>query len=272
MIVRDLQQSVDRPTVRSSAPQPARWPLLTAILLLGVPALLYDVLESRLGAIRDKKPLPLRKPLPAMRRTDLGALRFVSSAPPLSPEAVEALGTKDYIIWNLEDTRRELNDPLRYVQLFVTYYTGGHNLVPHTPDVCYVQGGYAPSVPHETRSASLPTVTDDPVPLRLLTFDRKTKMGEVAVTVVYTFFCNGGFTASRNTIRLWTQAPTTRHAFFSKVEVTFGSSPDRRTLQPPAREICYEAAMDVLSVMLPVLRDEVWPDFQAAEQAAKSSA
>jgi hypothetical protein len=83
------------------------------------------------------------------------------------------------------------------------------------------------------------------------------------VSVVYTFFCNGRFVATRNGVRLLINDPRERHAFFSKVEVGFPHA---------TREQNVQGATKLLNHLLPVLVRDHYPDFEAAEKAARTVA
>jgi len=236
-------------------------PFVFAVILLGAAAALERPFAAWMKVVRDKDPLPLKKPLAQMDRHALAPWRFVK-AEVLPPEYVESLDTDQYMIWHLENRRRPADDPLRYASVFVTYYTGGPDLVPHTPDVCYVAGGYEPAQPHENvvrHIANLPPELAE-VPLRILTFEKTSVFSSDQVSVVYTFFCNGRFTADRQMVRFWTNLPQSRYAFFSKVEISFG----RAMGKAASRQQTLDGAVDVLSHLLPELLDHHWPDLSAA--------
>ena len=128
-----------------------------AVMLLATAALLAGPVAKRLQIKQAKRALPLQKPL--------GTINTVALAPyhvwhrrTLDPVIIDALGTDRYLSCTLEDTSAPRGDPLRYANLFVTYYSGGGHLVPHTPDVCYLGAGYAPAQPHETGVGARPAV------------------------------------------------------------------------------------------------------------------
>ena len=243
-------------------------PFIVAVVLLGVGAVLAGPLArwlpfaQALAFKRVKDPLPLVKPLPKLDVSAIEPYRVVQQLVH-EPAVVEQLGTEDYISWRLEDTSVAADDPLRFVSLDVTYYTGGHNLVPHTPDVCRVGGGYQQSEPAETREVVIDTLPPEVqnVPLRLLTFVKTAIFDNNKTSVTYTFCCNGDFTASRDGVRLRVSDPTTNYAYFSKVEISF---PDA------SREQNLAGAVKLLRRVLPVLRAEHWPDIAAAEAALKA--
>jgi hypothetical protein len=180
----------------------------------------------------------------------------------LEPVVVEALGTDQYLNWVLEDTSAPPNDPLRYAQLFVTYDTGGQNLVPHTPDECRLGAGYEPAQPHENTDVKLSSLGSGSmeIPVRICTFVKTAVFNREEVTVVYTFHCNGEFAATRGGVRLLFNDPRDTHGYFSKIEISFPRA---------TREQSAQGAAQLLNRLLPVLMRDHWPDFAAAEAAAR---
>ncbi len=228
-------------------------PFVAAVALLGTTAVIAGPVAAWLQVVRHKEALPLVRPLPALNRAALGPYR-VTRVDVLKPEEIEALGTEDVISWWVEDTRPNPEGRPRLAHLFVSYDTGSPSLVPHTPDRCYMASGYEQAQPHEVREVAPAGMA--PVELRLLTFQKTGLFDKSQVTVLYTFFCNGAFTASRDWVRVLTTDPRSRHAFFSKVEVSFVGA---------AREESVELAQDLLGFVLPELLARHWPDFAAAE-------
>ncbi|MFQ5462617.1 MAG: exosortase-associated EpsI family protein [Phycisphaerae bacterium] len=207
-----------------------------------------------------KEALPLKSPLAGLAEAELAPYRVVERRV-LEPVIIDALGTDQYLSWVLEDTRRPQGDPLHLATLMVTYYSGGHVLVPHTPDVCFLGSGYAPAQPHENRSLTLATLppSGNPVPIRVCTFEKTALFEGKKTTVIYTFHCNGRYVASRMGVRLLTHDPRATYAYFSKVEVSFPGA---------TREQNIEGTQALLERVLPVLMRDHWPDWNAAEQKA----
>jgi len=204
---------------------------------------------------RGKAALPLKNPLGALKVEELLPYRVIERQA-LESTVVDALGTDQYINWVLEDTSAGQPDPLRYVQLFITYDTGGVNLVPHTPDECRLGAGYQAAQPHENVDIEVPMT----IPVRLCTFLKTTVFDREEVSVVYTFHSNGTFVATRNGVRLLINDLSNRHAYFSKVEVSFPRA---------TREQSLRGAAKLLERLLPVLVKDHFPDFEAAESAAR---
>lgn len=197
-------------------------PFVVAVAMLGVAAGLAGPVANWMHIKQGKKALPLKSPLTALNETEIAPYR-VKTRRVLDPAVVEALGTDLYLDWTLEDGDLPPNDPLREVNLFVTYYSGGHNLVPHTPDVCYFGAGYAAAMPHENTRIEVATLGPDlsTVPIRVCTFARTAIFDHGNLSVVYMFHCNGRFVATRTGVRVLINDPVSTYAYFSKVEVGF---------------------------------------------------
>jgi len=256
MILRDNSQNLPGPP---TGRRKTDLPFALAVVLLAVAAVLSHGGTFLFHIREGKEALPLRAALSELQESALAPYRVVRRAV-LDPATVEALGTDQYINWTLEDTSVDPDDPLRVANLFVTYYTGGHSLVPHTPDVCYVGGGYAPAQLPENLSFEVPGLRDDSsVPVRICTFQKTAVFGNSQVTVVYTFHCNGRFVATRQGVRVLINDLFNRYAYFSKIEVSF----DRAT-----RSQSIEGARKLFNRVVPALVSGHWPDFAAAEKRA----
>lgn len=231
-------------------------PFVLAVAMLGVAAFLTGPVADLLGFIPFKSELPIRKPLNKLSEASLGGYE-IKKRITLTDVVIEALGTEEYISWVLEDPARASDDPLKTARLDVTYYTGGQNLVPHTPDVCMVGGGYAGTCEPETIGIKS---FDLELPIRVCTF-RKLELGSPGdINVVYTFYCNGRFQVSSRFVRARLNEPRNQYAYFSKVEISLGSA---------TREQTVEGARILMEGLLPELIDAHWPDFEAAERQAR---
>lgn len=207
-----------------------------------------------------KAAIALRKPLSAMDVDRLSPYRVVERAT-LDAVVIDALGTDQYIQWMLKDTSLAPGDPLHDVQLFITYDTGGQNLVPHVPDECRLGAGYEAARPHENRDISIdaPTLANE-VPLRVCTFVKTAVFHRDEQTVVYLFHSNGEFAATRDAVRILFNDPRDKFAYFSKVEISFPRA---------SREESVKGAAKLLGKLLPVLVADHLPDFEAAQAAVQ---
>ena len=232
--------------------------VVTVAVLVGA-AILAGPVAWSMNFRQGKAAIPLRKPLGAMDVEKLRPYRVVERLT-LDPVVVEALRTDQYIHWVVEDDRLLPDDPLRQMQLFMTYDTGGVNVVPHVPDECRLGAGYQPARPHENRDVRIATLADArEVPLRVCTFVKTAVFQRHEQTVVYLFHSNGDFAATREGVRLLFNDPRDRFAYFCKVEMSF----------PRAnREQSVEGAARFLQALLPVLLSDHLPDVDAAGAAS----
>jgi len=118
----------------------ASFVVASAVLLLAVLGLHSAV--RALGLILIKEELPLREPLfhlPAR----IGPYAKIDERN-LSSDALDELGTEDYISWVYHDTRKQRGEPGAEIWLHVAYYSGTLDTVPHVPEICYVAGGARP--------------------------------------------------------------------------------------------------------------------------------
>jgi len=233
---------------------------LVAVIILAVAAFLSGPVASWSNLSRKKLPLPLKKSLDEISDVELAPFRIVGRKE-LPPTVIEALDTSHYVILDIEDTGVPADDPLRRAQLFVTYYSTSEHLVLHTPDVCALGAGYQPAQPHENTTIRVENVGVVPlsVPVRVCTFVSTNVFGGNKNTIIYTFYCNGSFTATANRVRLMINDPRTTYAYFSKVEVSFPRA---------TREESVEGVGKLLGRVLPVLIRDHWPDFERAEREA----
>ena len=246
---------------RSSWPRLANPPFAWAVGLLGCAAVLSGPVSDWMDVRLAKRSLPLRAPLGTLDPEAIAPYRIVKRHI-LESGVVEALGTDWYLSWMLEDTSVGLGDPLRYGLLFVTYYTGGPTLVPHTPDVCYLGVGYQRAQPHENMYLDVAALgaEDSQLPVRVCTFAKTEIFNRDKTSVVYTFHCNGRFAARRTEVRILLNDPGNIYAYFSKVEVSFPRADRSQTI---------EGARKLFDRVLPVLIGDHWPDFEEAEREAR---
>lgn len=251
------------PSVASTDARIITLPFVLAIVLLGAAACLAGPLASWLDISQRKLALPLRAPLGTLDEAALAPYRVVRRDI-LDPAVVESLGTNKYLSWVLEDESVAEDDPLRMGHLLITYDTGGNNLVPHTPEVCWLGGGYQRAEPHENVDIETGSLSGEPltVPVRLCTFVKTALKNRARKSVAYTFYCNGQFTAMRDSVRILLNRPWSRYAYFSKVEVSFPRATREQTLR---------GVRKLFDRLLPVLIDQHWPDFQSAERAARDA-
>lgn len=207
-----------------------------------------------------KLPAPLRAPLTELDKAALAPYRFVS-AYMINPEVIDSLGTDQYIQWQLvDDSIKDDASPVKYAYLFITYYTGQPDPVPHIPENCYLGAGYLVGV-NEDWNVDIPALGRQ-VPARVLELEKKGRLGVERPVVTYTFGVNGRFAADRNEVRQVVGAPWESHAYFSKVEVRFQSA----TGAAPTRAEAMAATAKLFRILLPLLVEKHWPDWKALHQ------
>ncbi len=235
------------------------WFLGCAAMLV-VFAIGFEVMAKRMNVWMIKKPLPLKKKLDEMDQQKL--LPYKLAQPPIQihPEMINELGTNQYIQWILKDTSLpNHHNPETWVQLFVTYYTGNPDQVPHVPEQCYLGQGNT-KVKDELIEVEIPKLgAGVKIPLHLLVFRMSATFGNRESLVLYTFHANGKFSATRTGVRLLLGDPSDRYAYFSKLELTFGLS---QALPPIDQAL--EAGKKFLQTVVPVLVEDHWPDWEAA--------
>lgn len=232
---------------------------VVALVLLGLGSALAGPFADYMAYKAVKLPLYLEAPLSEFDSAALAPYKVeVEDRQILDAVVIDALGTDQYIAWWLEDTSVAEGSPLRHAYLFVTYYTGGNDQVPHTPDVCYVGSGarliQAENIVIDVASLSPGDVS---VPVRVLTFVKGAVFGRAETTVIYTFYCNSEVMCSRIDIRLATNNIFHTYAYYSKIEISFPRADRAQSI---------EGAKKLLDVVLPVLIRDHYPDFERAER------
>ncbi len=238
--------------------------VIAVVLLVGV-AVLMGPLASHFGYRSAKKPLELRASLDSLDASRLGPYEVVHKNV-LAPTVIEQLGTESYIDWVLKDTRRKPNETTYRVHLHVAYYTGGHYLAVHRPDVCMIGSGYE-LADAENTYLEIKTLAPErsTVPIRVCTFQRTKIFDDQQFVVPYTFFCIDEFRATEKGVRFKLNDPSYNHAFFCKVELRFMQG--TAEAKYASKEESLTASADFLSYVLPILISDHWPDVAEVEQA-----
>jgi len=235
--------------------QPA---FLLCVVVLGLAGAGMSVAKKQLGLYLKKEPLPLKKPLGAMDEAKLAPYRVVARHSIENEDILRSLGTEDYIQWVLEDPRVPGDNATRNVLLFVTYYKLPDR-VPHVPEECYTGGGYRRIA---TNGVTFQLGAQDgarSIPGRYLLFGASA--GNVLQSggqfpVLYLFRVNGEYAGSRDDARMALNKNIFgKHAYFCKIELVFNQG-----YVAPAKAAATEASEKLLSVILPILEQEHWPD------------
>ncbi|MBN2212345.1 MAG: hypothetical protein JW709_13185 [Sedimentisphaerales bacterium] len=244
--------------------QPA---FLVCVVILAFSAVAMRIAADKLEIYLRKEPVPLQKPLGDMDKNKLWPYKFVE-AHIINDEAVkESLGAQDnYIQWTLEDTRVTEKDPTRLINLFITYYTGDPDAVPHVPDWCYLGNGWQIMESRNTNIQAPKSVQEnrgvDDIRVRVLMMEKTFNFNTYRKPVVYFFGVNNKFACTRDEVRFLANSLRDHHAYFSKVEVDFGFA-------PVTMEEAVAATEKLMQVVLPVLVEDHWPDWPAVKAAEK---
>lgn len=202
--------------------------------LLATSAVGMQSLARFLGYHLQKKAVLLKRPLATADFAKL-APEYVlhPNMPEPTPEdVVESLGTREYLQWRLVDTGKSVSDPTAVAHVFITYYTGKPDLVPHVPDECYFAAGYDRKGSPHTTHATVRGVgaAGDRVPVRVVEFIKPRQADSLlddkqsaGVAVLYFFHTNGEYCTTRNEVRLRQANPLQKYAYYAKFEVRFTS-------------------------------------------------
>ncbi len=202
----------------------------------------------------------LKKPAPLIRELDqmsaaCAAPYLVRDRQVLSDELISELGTRQYAQWVLENPESR-GTWQRVASMFITYYTGIQDQVPHVPEECYYQGNSSQSASQDIEFR----LPDGRVySVRRLSF--VPPRGGTHVFVYYTFIVNGDMYCDRETVRWRMARETERYLYYSKIELCFQSPTDERP--PPAMD---EMAERLLGQIIPVLLKDHIPDVAALER------
>jgi hypothetical protein len=205
-----------------------------------------------------KEAVQLKRPLTALDWQKLAPRyrRHPVQPPLLGEETIQALGTDNYLQVRLIDELCESNDPTAVANVFVTYYTGQPDMVPHVPDECYLAGGFDRVGASETVTLPVSGVgaPNDGVPVRVLQFQSRAGRHQ-PTTVMYLFHTNGDYQATRTDVRLRLARLGERYAYYAKIEVNFTNNVDR-AMQPAGREASLAALQPLLERLLAVLLED----------------
>jgi hypothetical protein len=242
------------------------------VAILLVVAVSMQATSGFLGTHFRKAALPLKRPLDLLDQSKLLPEYAPHRYQPelLSREAVDNLGTEEYLNWNLADRLCADGDPTAVARLLVTYHTGGPGLVPHRPQECLSAAGM--TLRDETRvEITVPGDAGVPqaIPVSVLEFElpRRRRAGplgeardDARLIVAYFFYVNGRYVTTRTSVRRAVSNPWDRYAYYSKVEVSFGDDAFERFAD---EEQTIEATARLLRKLMPILWDDHYQDWEA---------
>jgi hypothetical protein len=223
---------------------------------------------SYLGLQFIKKPIPLKRPLDEINEAALSPWKVVEKNKIKNQDVLAELGTDQYIQWILEDTSTDESSPVHYCSLFITYYTGNPDQVPHVPEECYLGGGkILTEWPTELTFDIVIDGKTQQLPARWLSLENKSENiveSSSKFGVLYFFKVNGVFRGNRDSTRRVMQANFfSKYSYFSKVEwYFFGRS--TIGMQYPERDSAVAASQKFLAILVPILENDHWPDWEKA--------
>jgi hypothetical protein len=235
---------------------------MICVAVLAVSAAGMSLAVKSFGVYLKKEPARLRKSLELLDENGLGHYSVISKYKIENPDVLKALGTQDYIQWILEDSTEKPDSAVRNCFLFVTYY-GLPDRVPHVPEECYSGAGN-----QRIATDSLVFEIDfgdskKKVPARYLVF---AGTGSSVWTtgskfpVMYVFSVNQQYAGSRDDVRIeLAKNIFGRYSYFSKVEWNFFNTSYGSRFYPD-KEDALQASKKLLSIILPILESQYWPD------------
>ncbi len=211
-----------------------------------------------------KKALPLKQSLDDFDEKLLEHYKVLKKSKIDNRDVLESLGTEDYLQWFIEDTTADVMSPTRNCSLFITYYTGNPDQVPHVPEACYIGGGSklvrSSSVALDLGNVKL-AEQETTIPATMVAFTQEAaEIWQTAaeVPVIYFFKVNGMYKGHRTAVRIALGDLINEYSYFSKVELKFFNA---RRIYPDQQQ-AIEAAQKLLKVLLPVLEKDYWPDWE----------
>lgn len=248
---------------------------LICVAILALAGGLKDKVFGYFDLILSKEAIPLQKAFGLIDKEKLHGYKVLNESKIENKDILESLGTEEYIQWMIEDTDAHPYSPTKYCQLFITYYTGDPDQVPHVPEECYVGAGSTklgsdkrilklPKVKPITQKDDLETEYRD-FDVRHLTFSLQSRSiweNDSVFSVLYFFNVNGEYASGRSETRLALQKNLfSKYSYFSKVEWRFYSNGEQAST-----EEVISASEKLLTVLLPILEKEHWPDWEKANQ------
>jgi hypothetical protein len=235
--------------------QPA---FLICAVVLGLAGAGMSMAKKQLGLYLKKEPLPLKKSFSSMDEAKLAPYQVVAKLSIENKEVLEKLGTQDYIQWVLVDPRVSMESAVRSVLVFITYYELPDR-VPHVPEECYAGSGYSRLATGDvTFQAGAPGHIQN-VPGTYLLFGASAGdvlQGGGQFPVLYLFRVNGEYVGDRDSARLALNRNLfSKHSYFCKIELAFNQGH-----VAPSKAAATQAGEKLLSVVLPILEQEHWPD------------
>lgn len=213
------------------------------------------------GVYLKKEPLLLKKSLELLDESDLSPYAVVPPKLKIeNQEVLKSLGTEDYIQWILEDTDVDADNSVKRFMLFITYYRLPDR-VPHVPEECYAGGGFqrlaSDDINFEINNKNGFQRSIEGKYLVFGSMNANLWRSTDKFPVLYMFRVNGEYAGSREQARvILNKNLFKKNSYFSKVEIVFNQGPDISD-----KKSAVEASQKLLTVILPILEEEFWPDW-----------
>lgn len=248
---------------------------LLCIATLALASGLMPAMKSYYKIKTFKKALPLKKSFTSIDPMAMSPYEIVSKITISNKDIIKALGTEDYLQCVVRNTEDPDASSTRFCTIFVTYYTGDADVVPHVPDECYTGGGNqrvgkesADIVIYQDTSDSngpLDSQKTEQIPTTYLTFvnsSRDILQPETKFVVLYFFRVNGEYTGKRTATRVALMGNLYgEYSYYSKVELQFYNFIQGVKI-PANGEETLAATQKLLTTVLPYLEQEHWPDWK----------
>jgi len=246
--------------------------LICAAVLLLSGASMPRMIKS-FGGITKKEPLPLKKSLDLLDSKGLGPYKVVSKSRIDNEDVIKSLGTENYIQWVLEDTNAPPDSKVRNCTLFITYY-GMPDQVPHVPEVCNMGAGNQLVESENVQFKINIDGKERQIPGKYLVFMSPSSnpyQPAINFPVMYNFSVNGEYGRSREDVRISLNKNIFgKYSYFSKIEWKFFSSRMGMAVYPDKAE-AISASKRMLSVILPILEKEHWPNLNDIPVSSKQA-
>jgi hypothetical protein len=232
---------------------------VVCIAILAVSAIGKKALINSLQIYLQKEAIALKNPFDKLDASKLGNYSVVRKSKIENQDIVDELGTTDYLIWELEDTSADEKDSTKYCSLFITYYTGINDRIPHVPEECYFGAGNRVKEMLDNHLELELNNVKQQFDYRQLVFTAKTEdiWGTGAeFSVCYLLRVNGKYAGNRTSARnIMASNLFGKYSYFSKVEWRFHGK-----YSIPEQKEVRQASMKLLEAVLPVLEEDHWPD------------
>jgi len=233
---------------------------LMLVVVLGSFAVGKKLIINKLGIYLEKLPIDLQQPLDDLVLGTDSKYAVISRRKIENKDVEEELGTKEYIMWEVEDLSEPVNSPTRYCSLFITYYTGINDRIPHVPEECYFGAGNTVRryIKGKTQ-ASLHGGDAEELGFRMIEFVSTAQSvwyGAQKFYVCYMLRVNGDYASDRTEARnLMAKNLFGKYSYFAKIEWRFNG----KQMHPNKEQV--DVATDKLfDVLLPELEENHWPN------------